>query len=105
MQQSICIYPIYIAKKEEQRVGTERMAHRGGVEDWMSGGHLGCGFGTEAPWAAGAEGRGGGFLLSPLRQRAEGQMGPGGSWAAAGVGPGGGEDRDGEAGPAAALEP
>ena len=25
----------------------------------MSGGHLGCGFGTEAPWAAGAEGRGG----------------------------------------------
>jgi hypothetical protein len=53
----------------------------------------------------GAEGRGGGFPLSRLRQRAEGQTGRGGSWAAAGVGPGGGEDRDGEAGPAAALEP
>jgi len=91
---------IYSLKKEERGVGRERMAHRGGVEDWVI-----CSFGTEAPWEAGAEGLGGGFLLSRLRQRAEGQTGYGGSWAAAGGGPGSGEDRDGEAGPAAALEP
>ena len=76
------------------------MAHRGGVEDWMI-----CSFGTEATWAADAEGRDSGFPLYRLRQRAEGQTGRGGSWAAAGVGPVGGEDRDGEAGLAAALEP
>ena len=64
-----------------------------------------CSFGTEAPWAAGAEGRGGGFPLSRLWQRAEGQTGRGGSWAAAEVGPDSGEDRDGKAGLAAALEP
>nr|XP_040255074.1 glycine-rich cell wall structural protein 1.8-like [Aegilops tauschii subsp. strangulata] len=74
------------------------MAHRGGVEDWLSGGHLGCGFGTEAPWAAGAEGRGGGFLLSALRQRAEGQpvqRAAEDGWAVAGVGTCDGEYWDG----------
>ena len=64
----------------------------------MSGGHFGCGFGTEAPWAASIERRGGGFLLSRLRQRAEGQpvqRAAKDGWAAAGVGTGGGEVRNG----------
>jgi hypothetical protein len=40
---------IYSLKKEEQGVGRERMAHRGGVEDWMI-----CSFGTEARRGAAA---------------------------------------------------